>query len=144
MSIASDQALILAARAAAGRAYAPFSRFHVGAALVMADDPAATVFTGANVENSSYGLTICAERCALHTAVAAGYRRLAVIALSCLNAPADAPLRDRSPCGACRQVIREFADAGTRIVIDLGGADLAARVVTVEELLPFGFCFGEK
>ena len=143
-SASSDLALIRTARAAAARAYAPFSHFHVGAALVMADDPSSTVFTGANVENSSYGLTICAERCALHTAVAAGFRRLGVIALTCLDAPASAPLRDRSPCGACRQVIREFADDHTRILIDLGGPEPAFETATVEQLLPFGFCFGEK
>jgi cytidine deaminase len=135
--------LLLAAREAAGRAYAPFSRFHVGAALLMADDAAQHVFTGANVENSSYGLTLCAERSAIVTAVSAGFRRLRLIAVTCASTVTGAPLCDRSPCGACRQVIREFADEHTRIIID-GAHTLITppRVVTMEELLPWGFCFG--
>lgn len=132
--------LIRRARHAAARAYAPFSRFQVGAALEMADDPAASLFTGANVENSSYGLTMCAERTALHHAVSQGFRRLKHLAVSCASV-SNTPLHDRSPCGACRQVIREFADAHTLILLDRGGDDFSADVLDIDRLLPFGFRF---
>ncbi|MEQ9641585.1 MAG: cytidine deaminase [Alphaproteobacteria bacterium] len=138
--------LVQAAREAAQRAYAPFSKFHVGAALVMADDPAGTVFTGANVENSSYGGTICAERTAITQAAAQGFRRIGVLAVSCADAR-DAPLPDRSPCGLCRQVIKEFTDpdvgADTALIlVDTAAPDTLADVLDIERLLAYGFHFG--
>ena len=118
--------LVTAARAAQQQAYAPYSRFRVGAALE-ADD--GRVFVGCNVENASYGLTICAERAAVCAAVSAGARRLrrAVVATD-IDPPA-------APCGACRQVMCEF------------GADLSVTAVgpgqsvswTMRELLPAAF-----
>jgi cytidine deaminase len=94
-----DRELITTAIDVASRAYAPYSRFHVGAALVAADG---RVFTGCNVENISFGLTICAERNAVFAAVAAGCRTFdKIIIVADTEEPA-------SPCGACRQVLAEF------------------------------------
>lgn len=132
--------LVYAARSAADTAYAPYSKFSVGAALVMADDPSASVFTGANVENSSYSGTICAERTALAHAAASGFRQLAMIAVSCVDA-LDGPAAHRSPCGICRQVIREFADEETLILLDTAETDLIAEVLDIHRLLPHGFTF---
>lgn len=141
-------ALVAAAREAAKTAYAAFSDFHVGAALIMADDPEARVFTGANVENSSFGATICAERTAITQAAAQGFRRLRYLAVSCSDA-LDAPLHERSPCGICRQVIREFTDPDSGadralILIDTGAADTLADILDIERLLSYGFHFGNS
>jgi cytidine deaminase len=130
--------LTLSARKAAAAAHAPYSRFHVGAAVVMADDPDRRVFTGCNVENASYGATICAERNAIHSAVAAGFRRIAFLALSTADS-LDGPVNHRSPCGPCRQVIREFADDRTLIVIDTGAEGAIGEVLDIDRLLPWGF-----
>jgi cytidine deaminase len=99
--VVSMQTLIDSAIAARLRAYAPYSNFQVGAALLANDG---RVFTGCNVENLSYGLTICAERNAIFAAVAAGVKEFAAIAIV---ADTREPI---SPCGACRQVMAEFGD----------------------------------
>lgn len=129
-----------AARAAAAGAHAPYSGFTVGAALIMADDPDRRVFLGANVENASYSGTICAERTAIAQAVAAGFRQISVLAVSCAQA-LHARLADRSPCGICRQVIAEFAtDAPPSLVlIDSGEDDALGEVLDLERLLPYPF-----
>jgi cytidine deaminase len=102
-------ALIRAARAARRRAHAPYSGFRVGAAALTSDG---TIVTGCNVENASYGLSICAERAAIHRAVAEGHRRVVVVAVS-------AGRQGAMPCGACRQVMLEF---GVRdVIIDRSG-----------------------
>lgn len=95
----TDQQLVTQAIEVARRAYAPYSRFHVGAVLVGKDG---RTFAGCNVENISYGLTICAERNAVFAAVAAGCREFEKIVIT-----ADTEL-PASPCGACRQVLAEF------------------------------------
>jgi cytidine deaminase len=130
--------LVTAARLACETAYAPFSRFHVGAALVMADDAATSIITGTNVENSSYGLTICAERAAIFSGVSRGFRRLKYLAVSC-RGEAEFDLRGRSPCGACRQVICEFADDRTLILLDRNETGLNADIFDIDRLLPWGF-----
>lgn len=120
-------ALMVAARECLERAYAPYSRFRVAAAVV---DERGRVFTGVNVENVSYGLSMCAERAAIFCAVAAGARRISAVAVTSSGA-------DRlSPCGACRQVIAEFADADTAVYCDAPGT---LQRWSVRELLPHGF-----
>ena len=99
--------LIKKALAVRERAYAPYSKFLVGAAL-MTDD--GQMFVGCNVENASYGLTICAERAVVFAAVAAGQRKLAYLALASVGGVA--------PCGACRQVLAEFAPDLTIWLVD--------------------------
>ena len=122
---ANDADLICSATAARLQAYAPYSRFQVGAALLAADG---RVFTGCNVENLSYGLTICAERNAVFAAVAAGVTEFAAIAIV---ADTREPI---SPCGACRQVMAEFGD------FKVLSATLDGKVFesTVSALLPRG------
>lgn len=135
--------LVKAARAAADNAHVPYSHFHVGAAVIMADDPSGSVITGANIENASYGATVCGERNALHSAAAKGFRRIKFIALSTVDS-LDGPLADRSPCGICRQVMREFIDhneaqSAALILVDTGDADFAADIFDIDRLLPYGF-----
>lgn len=101
MTPAQRDALVTAAHAARGRAFAPYSGFHVGAAVLTADG---TLYTGCNVEISSYSHTCCAERVAVFKAVSDGHRRLAACAVSVAGS------RPVSPCGACRQVLSDFAD----------------------------------
>ena len=100
-----------AARRAAGTAYAPYSRFRVGAAVLTGSGK---IFAGCNVENASYGLCNCAERTALFTAVAAGERKIRAVAVF---TPTPTP---KMPCGACRQVIHEFGPKAVVISICKG------------------------
>lgn len=139
------QQLITAARTAAKNAYAPYSKFHVGAALVMADDPNGQVFCGANIENSSYGVTNCGERTALFQATAAGFRQIKYMALSTLSSLA-APLGERSPCGVCRQALKEFTLPDDNLdqalfFIDRGEEDHLCDILDMARLLPYGFNF---
>jgi len=118
--------LIETARAAQRRAYCPYSHYQVGAALEAEDG---TVFSGCNVENASYGLTICAERAAVCTAVSAGARRFRRIVVATDSEP-PAP-----PCGACRQVLAEF---GAELEVEAVGPTRSKRW-TIGELLPDAF-----
>lgn len=118
--------LVEAARAAQEHAHCPYSRFRVGAALETGDG---RVFVGSNVENASYGLTICAERAAVVSAVSAGARNFRRIVIASDSEP-PAP-----PCGACRQVLAEF---GLELEVESVGP-LQARRWTLGELLPDAF-----
>lgn len=122
--------LINVAAAVRMRAYAPYSRFLVGAA-VRSDD--GTVYTGCNVENTSYGLTVCAERSAIFQMVGAGRRKAVEMAITTMGGHA--------PCGACRQVLSEFS--GELVIwlvdVDAGGKPIGAVQTTLDELLPQRF-----
>jgi cytidine deaminase len=120
------EALYDEALKAAQSAYAPYSHFRVGAAL-LADD--GSLHTGVNVENRSYGLTVCAERSAVFSAVSKGKRRFTALAIA--TPDSDYPV---GPCGACRQVLSEFMDDGP---VYFGGADGRRVSATIGELLPF-------
>ena len=122
-----DCELIALAREVLPFAYAPYSGYRVGAALLPAGGP--PVFRGVNVENVSYGLTICAERAALVAAVAAGYRLFSTIAV--VSEAEKEPL----PCGACLQVLREFGDL--RVIV--AGQSHGFLSFSLAELLPHPF-----
>lgn len=121
--------LLTQATAVAGNSYSPYSGFKVGAALLLSDGQ---VVTGTNVENVSYGMTICAERSALVRAVSefGPGIRIAAVAVANLNAAAS------PPCGACRQMLAEFADADVPVVFP--GAT-GSKTLRFDEVLPFGF-----
>jgi len=128
MTQSKYQDLIEKARQARVKAYAPYSNFPVGAALL---GRSGTVYTGCNVENAAYPLTTCAERTAVTKAVSEGEREFEAIAVVTATGA--------TPCGACRQILREFARREgdlTVIVADLEGQ---VRTFTIDELLPAGF-----
>jgi cytidine deaminase len=145
LDVALAQDLIAHARVAAESAHAPHSHFHVGAAVVMADDPSGTIFSAANIENSSYGVTVCGERNALYAAASKGFRRIRYLAVSTVDS-LGSPLSERSPCGVCRQAIREFTDQDVSvdkalILIDTKDPDILCEVMDIPRLLPHGFTF---
>jgi cytidine deaminase len=120
--------LLHRARAARQRAYAPYSHFHVGAVVVTADGE---VYEGANVENASYGLTMCAERVAIGSMAASGQRG-PIIAVAIVGDGDDA----LTPCGACRQVIHEFGPEAVVYGSGDGGRPVKAAI---RDLLPHAF-----
>ena len=119
------QKLYKAAKEATKNSFAPFSNFHVGAALLTTDGQ---IYTGCNVENSSYGATICAERTALVKAVSEGFREFSALAVVSQEGEAW-------PCGVCRQVLYEFSPG----MLVITGNDTQLDMMTLEELLPHGF-----
>ena len=124
------KALLQAARAAAEHAYAPYSHFRVGAAVVMETPKGEQLATGANVENASYGLTICAERVAVFKAISEGerhFRRIAIVA----DTEAPTP-----PCGPCRQILWEFCGD---IEVILGNLKRETGRYRLKDLLPLPF-----
>jgi len=123
------QTLLEHARVAALHAHSPYSHFRVGAALLASG----RIYTGANIEISSYGLTLCAERAAMAAAISEGAGPISHIAISCIDAAPDAPPSMRTPCGACRHWIADLAPAAI-IYIDGINHDF-----TSEDLLPLAF-----
>ena len=111
-------------------AYAPYSKFKVGAALLLKDG---SIIRGCNVENASYGLCNCAERTALFTAYAKGYRKDDIVAMS-IAADTQGPV---SPCGSCRQVMSELLNKNTPVYLTNLKGDV--KEMSVEELLPYSF-----
>ena len=126
LSLEDRERLIHEATLARTRAYAPYSRYQVGAAILTEDGQ---LFSGGNVENAVYPLGLCAERVAIAAAVAAGVRR--VIALAVITANGG------TPCGAFRQGLREFADVDTPVLIGTPGG--AYNEMRLEDLLPESF-----
>ena len=122
----TDAELLDLASAAAERSYSPYSQFRVGAAIVTEDGD---VISGANIENAAYGASVCAETNAITTAAAVGSRRVRVVAVVCLDGDPC------TPCGNCRQVMREF---GVERVIMRGAAG-TTLTMSLAELLPESF-----
>jgi cytidine deaminase len=125
--VRDEAALVAAARAARRRAYAPYSRFRVGAAV----RAGGVVHAGCNVENASYGLTVCAERNAVGAAALAGARRIEAVAVASGTSPPT------PPCGACLQVLAELGAPETPVL--LAGPRGAPLRTTLGELLPRAF-----
>jgi len=110
--------------------YSPYSKFRVGAVL-LADNN--NLYTGVNIENASYGLTVCAERTAIFKAVSEGEKKFTALALNC-----DADNFDYAfPCGACRQVMAEFLNESTDIIVSINTGEY--KVYKLKELLPHAF-----
>jgi cytidine deaminase len=122
------------ARAAQPRAYAPYSKFKVGAALLM---KGGQIFDGVNVENASYPLSVCAERNAIAAAVAGGALELEAVAVITDASPPS------SPCGGCRQVLREFTRHPEKVTITAINNQGERRTWTLAELLPDSFSGSE-
>jgi cytidine deaminase len=123
------EALLQQAREAATHAHSVYSHFRVGAALKAGD----RIFTGVNIEISSYGLTLCAERSALAAAVSAGAGPITHIAVACIDARPEVGAQERVPCGACRQWIADLAPEAT---ISIDGIE---RDFHIDDLLPLAF-----
>ena len=126
----TEQRLIDAAKAAQGRAYAPYSKFRVGAAVEMTGGH---IYAGANVENASYPMCVCAERNAIAAAVLGGHTALERVVVCTSVSPPS------SPCGGCRQVLLEFADDARAVEIIAINTAGERRSWTLAELIPDGF-----
>ncbi|MDD2533932.1 MAG: cytidine deaminase [Eubacteriales bacterium] len=129
----TNQELVAKARVAREKAYVPYSNFPVGAAIETEDGQ---IFTGCNIENATYGATVCAERVAIQNAIANGARKIKRIAVVCTNT------KPCMPCGICRQVIAEFATDDLSCICapgsDLAGSD-QVRQLSLNDLLPNRF-----
>ena len=124
------QDLVDTAIKAKQNSYSPYSKFRVGAAL---EAQGGKIYTGANIENASYGLSICAERTALLKAVSEGEKKFTALAVSCDTDTFDYAF----PCGACRQVMAEFLDDETDIIVSVNTGEF--KVYKMKELLPNAF-----
>ncbi len=128
------KSLICAALEAREKAYAPYSRFKVGAALLTSDE---NIITGCNVENASYPACNCAERTAVYKAITMDKKSFDAIAI--IAGREDEDIKDyTSPCGICRQVLREFVEPG-RFKVIMAKSQNDYKVATLEELLPLSF-----
>jgi cytidine deaminase len=127
MTNAQEAELVEAAIRVRGNAHAPYSKFQVGAAVMTASGD---IFLGSNVENASYGLTICAERAAVCAAIAFGHKHIAAVAVATAGG--------HSPCGACRQVLSEFGRSMKVLVVDAGNPT-SVREFSLDRLLPEQF-----
>lgn len=124
-------ALVSGARKAAAHAYVPYSSFPVGSCVLTADG---TMIPGVNVENASYGLTVCGERVAVFRAAAEGHREIRAVAVSASRAPGT------TPCGACRQVLNEFKPDGEDMVVVVDhGENGDPECMLLADLLPSAF-----
>lgn len=123
--------LVQKARDARCNAYAPYSKFKVGAAVLGADG---NIYTGCNIENVSYGLTMCAERTAMFKMVSEGCTKFTAIAVAAGENPADS-----APCGACRQVMCEFASDLANTAVILCGSETGEIYETVASICPYPF-----
>jgi len=121
--------LLSHARTAALRAHCPYSHFRVGSALIAGGK----LYTGVNIEISSYGLSLCAERSALAAAISDGAGPITQIAVACIDTPPDAPLHERTPCGACRQWLADLAPDVTIYI------DSVPQNFSIADLLPHAF-----
>ncbi len=135
MKTTQVQALIRKAADARRRAYAPYSKFRVGAALLGVND---CVFQGCNIENASYGLTMCAERVAVAAAVTAGCQRFKALAI--VGGRQEPPY----PCGACLQVLAEFCRPDCPIILVPAGRPAAFQIMHLQDLLPKQFVLSLK
>jgi cytidine deaminase len=126
--------LIRMAREAAKHAYAPYSHFRVGAAILGKH----STYVGANVENSSYGLSLCAERAALASAVVQGDHKIRGVAIACIDSNKRG-VQSRLPCGACRQWMVELAPDAEILICD----NNEERIFNLNELLPLPFSLGK-
>ena len=136
---AEIQMLIKRAREAAEQSYSAYDvQFPVGAAVIMRDDPDQQVFSSGNSENSVLNGGICAERAVLNYVAGQGFRHLRIMALSTAHRDKD-DITLRSPCGLCRQIIREFADNDTIIAIDHESPGVLANILDINRLLPYGY-----
>ena len=128
----TPETLVQVAKEAMMKAYAPYSGYFVGAALLT---KRGEVYTGCNIENAAFGPTNCAERTAFFKAVSEGERDFAAIAV--VGGKGGEITGIFPPCGVCRQVMQEFC--GPDFLIHMGGKDSEIRTITLKELLPFGF-----
>jgi len=128
----TDRELLELAYKARERSYSPYSNFAVGAALLTAEGK---VYLGANIENSSFGATNCAERTALFSAIMAGERNFSAIAI--VGGKVGEETNECLPCGICRQVLSEFCDADLKIIIE--NKENGTKCLSLGELLPHAF-----
>ena len=128
----TNEYLISEAKKAREHAYTPYSNFRVGAALVTKEGK---IYHGCNIENASFGATICAERSAIAAAIAGGSRDFSAIAI--IGGAENADTAPCTPCGICRQVLSEFCDPDFPVILENG--DGTEKIVKLSELLPHSF-----